>query len=356
MDAKRGDRVALSAVEFVQTGQLDEAAAGPGILEQLVQQTGAIFKAFSILAATALLIWFGLRPATKALLEQPRPAVASSTTGPLVVEGPTPGSVAAKPKVAHEEVPNLIADLTIKMGRMPQKRLEQMIDYDEEQATAILRQWMNGAEFGMSAIPLARLLVEFGNEADAGRGLTNALVRSVGKASPSVAEDMAARIVEAVARGHEAGRAVAEEEFQARLEAQREEFEQRLASERQAWIEQAGEALVEQMLAAMRDMEARISESTARILRPLLTAQLRRQAVTELSALVRTIVSRDRGATLAVSGPDDLIAVLREKLADTTAEVTFSVSETPDVQVTLDHTVLQTRLQEWIDRIEEAVA
>jgi len=146
VDSKRGDRVALSAVEFVQTGQLDEAAAGPGILEQLVQQTGAIFKAFSILAATALLIWFGLRPATKALLEQPRPAVASSTTGPLVVEGPTPGSVAAKPKVAHEEVPNLIADLTTKMGRMPQKRLEQMIDYDEEQATAILRQWMNGAE------------------------------------------------------------------------------------------------------------------------------------------------------------------------------------------------------------------
>ena len=146
VDSKRGDRVALSAVEFVQTGQLDEAAAGPGILEQLVQQTGAIFKALSILAATALLIWFGLRPATKALLEQPRPAVASSTTGPLVVEGPTPGSVAAKPKVAHEEVPNLIADLTTKMGRMPQKRLEQMIDYDEEQATAILRQWMNGAK------------------------------------------------------------------------------------------------------------------------------------------------------------------------------------------------------------------
>jgi flagellar M-ring protein FliF len=32
------------------------------------------------------------------------------------------------------------------MGRMPQKRLEQMIDYDEEQAAAILRQWMNGAK------------------------------------------------------------------------------------------------------------------------------------------------------------------------------------------------------------------
>jgi hypothetical protein len=198
--------------------------------------------------------------------------------------------------------------------------------------------------------------VEFGNEAEVGQGLTNGLALPVGEVSPSAAEDMAARVAEAVARGHEEGRAVAEEEFQARLEAQREELEQRLSSERQAWIEQAGETLVERMLAAMRDMEARISESTARILRPLLAAQLRRQAVTELSALVRTTASRDRGATLAVSGPDDLIAVLREKLADATAEVTFSVSETPDVQVTLDHTVLQTRLQEWAERIDEAVA
>jgi hypothetical protein len=208
----------------------------------------------------------------------------------------------------------------------------------------------------MSAIPLARLLVEFGNEADVARGRTSNLVQPGDEHPLSVEEDMAARIAEAVARGHEEGRAGAEEECQAKLEAQREEFEQRLASERQAWTQQAGEALVEQMLAAMRDMETRISESTARVLRPLLAAQLRRQAVTELSALVRTIVSRDRGATLVVSGPDDLIAVMRERLADATAEVTFSVSDNPDIQVTLDHTVLQTRLQEWNDRIEEALA
>lgn len=147
VDAKRGDRVAVSAVEFVQAAQLDEAVAGPGILEQLIQQTGAIFKALSILGATALLIWFGLRPATRALLEQPRPAVAGAA-GPLAVEGPAAGSAAEKRRIAreNEEEPNLIADLTSKMGRTPQKRLEQMIDYDEEQAAAILRQWVGGAK------------------------------------------------------------------------------------------------------------------------------------------------------------------------------------------------------------------
>jgi hypothetical protein len=44
------------------------------------------------------------------------------------------------------EAHRLIADLTEKLGRTPLKRLEQMIDYDEDQAAAILKQWMRGAE------------------------------------------------------------------------------------------------------------------------------------------------------------------------------------------------------------------
>lgn len=146
VDTKRGDRVAVSAVEFIETSGLDEAAAGPGILEQLIQQTGAIFKALSVLAATALLVWFGLRPAVRALLEPPALAAAGAAA-PLAVEGPAASPTAERARVVrHEEEPNLIADLTSKMGRTPQKRLEQMIEYDEEQAAAILRQWMSGAK------------------------------------------------------------------------------------------------------------------------------------------------------------------------------------------------------------------
>ena len=59
----------------------------------------------------------------------------------------TPGvhQASAAAKVAREQAPNLIADLTSKLGRTPQRRLEQMIDFDEEQAAAILKQWMRGA-------------------------------------------------------------------------------------------------------------------------------------------------------------------------------------------------------------------
>jgi flagellar M-ring protein FliF len=151
LETKRGDKVTVSAKDFIATGSLDEAAGGPGIVEQLVQQTGALIKALTALGATFLLVWFGLRPTMRLLLSQPSPAPGQPAQEPLAVGGPSPAehveAAAARPRIVRdgEPEPNLIADLTSKLGRTPQKRLEQMIDYDEEQAAAILKQWMRGA-------------------------------------------------------------------------------------------------------------------------------------------------------------------------------------------------------------------
>jgi len=38
---------------------------------------------------------------------------------------------------------NLIEDLTSRISNSPQKRLEQIVEFDEEQAAAILRQWLH---------------------------------------------------------------------------------------------------------------------------------------------------------------------------------------------------------------------
>jgi flagellar M-ring protein FliF len=143
IDAKRGDRVTVAALDFQQGAQL-EPVAGPGILEQLLGHLGSLVNALAVVGVSALLIWFGLRPATKALLEakarEPEPAARLQTE-------PRPAAVAsAVSGVTTAEAPNLIADLTEKLGRTPLKRLEQMIDYDEDQAAAILKQWMRGAE------------------------------------------------------------------------------------------------------------------------------------------------------------------------------------------------------------------
>jgi flagellar M-ring protein FliF len=147
IDAKRGDRITVAAVEFLQGGQPFEPVASPGIVEQLLGQLGSIVNALAIVVVTALLIWFGLRPAMRAILEAKRSEPSATEQ---VLAQPQPATAAASATVAAavggEAQPNLIADLTEKLGRTPLKRLEQMIDYDEDQAAAILKQWMRGAE------------------------------------------------------------------------------------------------------------------------------------------------------------------------------------------------------------------
>jgi flagellar M-ring protein FliF len=144
VDAKRGDRVTVSALDFVEGVQVLEPVPGVGMLEHVLRNTGSIVNAAALVAITALLVWFGVRPAMRAILEAPPAAVAGTSLGGSGRQGAVGAEQAGK--IGAEPQPNLIADLTSKRGRTPQKRLEQLTEFDEEQAAAVLKQWMRGAK------------------------------------------------------------------------------------------------------------------------------------------------------------------------------------------------------------------
>lgn len=134
--AERGDRITVAAVDFFRDGE-PLAPLGMSFGEILLSQAGTIVNALAVLAATALLVWLGLRPVLRAVLE---PAARGASVGGGRLEASDP----SEPALSESE-PSLIADLKDKLGRTPQKRLEQMVDFDEEQAAAILKQWMRDA-------------------------------------------------------------------------------------------------------------------------------------------------------------------------------------------------------------------
>lgn len=145
-DKARGDKLKVSAVGFADgNGQLEPVAALPWS-EVLMRQAGTLVNAATILIVAVLLIWFGLRPAVRAIVARPEDAELIETamlagTGGAMGELPAPDGGGAMTPGVTEPV-SLIEDLTSKMNRSPQKRLEQIIDFDEEQAAAILRQWL----------------------------------------------------------------------------------------------------------------------------------------------------------------------------------------------------------------------
>lgn len=155
VDLKRGDQIAVSALEFAQGGMTLDPVPPVGWGELLGRQLGSFANAGALVLITALLVWFGVRPAMRAILEAPPEAAPAAITasgegGDAVEMDPVMramlggGGSASRPASSGDT--SLISDLTEKLDRAPQKRLEQMVDFDEEQAAAILKQWLREAE------------------------------------------------------------------------------------------------------------------------------------------------------------------------------------------------------------------
>jgi flagellar M-ring protein FliF len=143
LDQNRGDTLKVSAVAFADEAAFEPLPA-PGILDLFSRQAGTLINALTILVVAVLLIWFGLKPALRAILARndEQSLRNAMLAAPQAITLP-PGDM---PQLEAEIEPNLIEDLTSKITRGPQKRLEQMIDFDEEQAASILKQWLRGEE------------------------------------------------------------------------------------------------------------------------------------------------------------------------------------------------------------------
>ncbi|OYX81576.1 MAG: flagellar M-ring protein FliF, partial [Azorhizobium sp. 35-67-5] len=156
-DKERGDKLKVVAVPFADGGNAMEAIPPLTWSELLFRQAGTLVNALTILIVAVLLIWFGLRPALRAILARPEPDEAEAIEAAMLaapasemasLEAPaldTLNGVTTLPSFAGGDSGpvNLIGDVTSKVNRSPQRRLEQIVEYDEEQAAAILRQWLH---------------------------------------------------------------------------------------------------------------------------------------------------------------------------------------------------------------------
>ncbi|KQP51051.1 flagellar M-ring protein FliF [Methylobacterium sp. Leaf111] len=159
---ERGDNVKVAAVGFVNDGQPLEPVAPLSLTDVLMRQSATLINAGTILLVAGLLIWFGLRPAMRAILEIPAAqqeearalaaaaeaqAVAAAApnaalAGPNAALGADSDAVPSLAAPGQSPVASMIEDLTEKLNRSPQKRLEQMIEADEVQAAEILKRWL----------------------------------------------------------------------------------------------------------------------------------------------------------------------------------------------------------------------
>ena len=105
--------------------------------------------------------------------------------------------------------------------------------------------------------------------------------------------------------------------------------------------------------AALSQLQSEIADGVARILKPFLVLSLRDQVLDALSETMRTVLKDDK-PLLKVSGPEDLLEALRERMGQDEASISYEAAPAVEVSVVADHTVIETRLKAWIDRFDAA--
>lgn len=145
IDRPRGDQIQVSAVEFLEGAR--DLAPVPGVTftEVMMRQSGSFVSAITILAVAGMLIWFGLRPAINTILAGSR---SGESTQLSAGEGGglLGGDGSATAQLSNAAMPNLVQDVSRNVLHAPQRRLEQIVQLDEKQAAAILKQWIRQEE------------------------------------------------------------------------------------------------------------------------------------------------------------------------------------------------------------------
>lgn len=168
-------------------------------------------------------------------------------------------------------------------------------------------------------------------------------------------DDPGVALHEAFERGRQEGLDAGRAELDAALARQQAEYEQRASAERDAFRAEEYAQLADQIAAGLAEIEGRIAETVAAILRPYLVQEQSQRVIQALSENLGRILSSDRPALLKIAGPEYVLNLLRDRLSKHPVQVEYSLEEGVDVTIEAQQTIIRSQLQAWVDLIDSTV-
>ncbi|WP_424363516.1 flagellar basal-body MS-ring/collar protein FliF [Methylocystis parvus] len=141
---ERGDTLKVTAVDFMFNEHEMSPVESPGLAAMLGSHLGSTLNALTAVAIAALVVIFGLAPIRNALLAESTPE--RREPPPLIAEeqlalGSPPNDVVTPPLLAGAGQ-GLLGNVVDNAKESARTRLEQLIERDDAQAAAIMKQWM----------------------------------------------------------------------------------------------------------------------------------------------------------------------------------------------------------------------
>jgi flagellar M-ring protein FliF len=149
LNRQRGDAIKISVVDFVDSSRDLEPAPGPSMIEIVARQTGSILNAGAIVAVAAMLLWLGVRPAMRMAFAPPSTIALTDARGAAAGQTPALGapdgdgqpgeSILIETDSNRDE---FMEALLARRDNGPERKLQKMIEFDENHAATVLKQWI----------------------------------------------------------------------------------------------------------------------------------------------------------------------------------------------------------------------
>ena len=151
----RGDKLQLTAEDFISSDITLEPVAGTSIVETITHNLGNLINAFALITVVLLVLLLGLRPILRMILEsKPPPQPENMPPMMSAFDGPSPqlpsmgmgmgmGMALGSPSGGMDSS-ELVAELPDASSfKSPvQQKLEELISRDSEKAAKILKEWL----------------------------------------------------------------------------------------------------------------------------------------------------------------------------------------------------------------------
>lgn len=153
LDIARGDKIKVSAVDFITVDEDLSPVAGESLLSRSMEHAGVLINAGALILMSLLILFLGLRPALKAILAAAPAGQQHLALGMNQMQGmpgmpgggDMGGGMAMAQITAFDSDPRL-DDLARQVSNSPQDRLAKIVELDPERAAQVLKQWLGVPE------------------------------------------------------------------------------------------------------------------------------------------------------------------------------------------------------------------
>ena len=160
---------------------------------------------------------------------------------------------------------------------------------------------------------------------------------------------------DAYERGVSYGYAAARAEYDQKLNDETSRFNARLGEERHDLLNETAARIAGDIAEVGNQLEAKIAGVTARILEPFISSAVQKQAVASFVEKLSSLTADSRRPGIRVTGPSELIELIRTKLGVRAIAVELRAGPVAEVSVVVDEVVLETQMKVWADRLKFTV-